>query len=45
MGNDAALAVMSTKPRMIYDFFKQLFAQVPPDLKQNRIYMQFHPYL
>ena len=25
MGNDAALAVMSTKPRMIYDFFKQQF--------------------
>ena len=32
MGNDSALAVLSDKPRMIYDYFKQLFAQVtnPP---------------
>jgi len=32
MGNDAALAVMSNKPRLIFDYFKQLFAQVtnPP---------------
>lgn len=32
MGNDAALAVMSKRPRMLFDFFKQLFAQVtnPP---------------
>lgn len=28
MGNDTALAVMSDKPRMLYDYFKQLFAQV-----------------
>lgn len=28
MGNDAALAVLSDKPRMIYDYFRQLFAQV-----------------
>ncbi len=28
MGNDAALAVMSSKPRMLYDYFKQRFAQV-----------------
>jgi glutamate synthase (NADPH/NADH) large chain len=28
MGNDAALACMSDKSRMIYDYFKQLFAQV-----------------
>ena len=28
MGNDAALAVMSDRPRMLYDYFKQLFAQV-----------------
>ena len=32
MGNDAALAVMSKQPRLIFDYFKQLFAQV------------FHPY-
>mmetsp|Transcript_14199 Transcript_14199/g.20992 ORF Transcript_14199/g.20992 Transcript_14199/m.20992 type:complete len:1591 (-) Transcript_14199:142-4914(-) len=32
MGNDAALAVLSEKPRQIFDYFKQLFAQVtnPP---------------
>ena len=28
MGNDAALAVMSDRPRPLYDYFKQLFAQV-----------------
>ncbi len=32
MGTDTALAVLSDKPRMLYDYFKQLFAQVtnPP---------------
>ena len=32
MGNDAALAVLSDKPQLIYNYFKQLFAQVtnPP---------------
>lgn len=32
MGNDSALACLSDKPRMIYDYFKQLFAQItnPP---------------
>ena len=32
MGNDATLAVLSKQPRMLYDYFKQLFAQVtnPP---------------
>ncbi|MCX7847584.1 MAG: glutamate synthase large subunit [bacterium] len=32
MGNDAALAVLSNKPRLLFDYFKQLFAQVtnPP---------------
>jgi glutamate synthase domain-containing protein 2/glutamate synthase domain-containing protein 1/glutamate synthase domain-containing protein 3 len=32
MGNDAALAVLSQRPRLLYDYFKQLFAQVtnPP---------------
>ncbi len=28
MGNDASLACLSDKARMIYDYFKQLFAQV-----------------
>ena len=32
MGTDAALAVLSSRPRMLYDYFKQGFAQVtnPP---------------
>ncbi len=32
MGNDSALAVLSARPRLLYDYFKQLFAQVtnPP---------------
>ncbi|MFA5975109.1 MAG: glutamate synthase large subunit [Elusimicrobiota bacterium] len=32
MGDDTPLAVLSDKPRLIYDYFKQLFAQVtnPP---------------
>ena len=32
MGNDTALAVLSEKPRLLFDYFKQLFAQVtnPP---------------
>lgn len=32
MGNDSALAVLSDKPQLLYNYFKQLFAQVtnPP---------------
>jgi glutamate synthase (ferredoxin) len=32
MGNDAALAVLSDKPKLLYNYFRQLFAQVtnPP---------------
>jgi len=32
MGNDAAIAALSEKPRLVYDYFTQLFAQVtnPP---------------
>ncbi len=32
MGNDTPLAVLSNQPRLVYDYFKQLFAQVtnPP---------------
>ena len=32
MGNDAALAVLSDRPQLLYNYFKQLFAQVtnPP---------------
>src|SRR6202012_6169955 len=29
MGNDAPLAAMASQPRIIYDYFRQLFAQVP----------------
>lgn len=28
MGNDSAIACLSDQPRMVYDYFKQLFAQV-----------------
>lgn len=28
MGNDAPLACMSKKPQLVFDYFKQLFAQV-----------------
>jgi len=28
MGNDAALACLSDQPRMLYDYFRQMFAQV-----------------
>ena len=32
MGTDTPLAVLSDRPRLLYDYFKQLFAQVtnPP---------------
>jgi len=32
MGTDTSLAVLSSRPRLLYDYFKQLFAQVtnPP---------------
>src|SRR5207245_1283023 len=37
MGTDTALAVLSDKPRPLYDYFKQLFAQVTnPPLDQIR---------
>ncbi len=37
MGTDTALAVLSERPRPLYDYFKQLFAQVTnPPLDQIR---------
>ncbi|HBH00455.1 MAG TPA: glutamate synthase large subunit, partial [Candidatus Rokubacteria bacterium] len=37
MGTDTALAVLSDRPRILYDYFKQLFAQVTnPPLDQIR---------
>ena len=42
MGNDAALAVLSNRPRLLFDYFKQLFAQVtnpPIDSDRERLVM------
>ncbi len=42
MGNDAALAVLSDKPQLLYGYFKQLFAQVtnpPVDCIREEIIM------
>src|SRR6056297_2659984 len=37
MGNDSALACLSDKPRMLYDYLKQLFAQVTnPSIDSSR---------
>jgi glutamate synthase (NADPH/NADH) large chain len=48
MGNDAALAVMSRKPRMLYDYFKQRFAQVtnpPIDSIREEVIMALECYI
>ncbi|MBN2738439.1 MAG: glutamate synthase large subunit [Spirochaetales bacterium] len=48
MGNDTPLAVLSTKPRMLYDYFKQLFAQVtnpPIDSIREEIIMSLESYI
>ena len=48
MGNDAALAVLSDKPRMLYDYFKQLFAQVtnpPIDSIREEVVMSLECYI
>jgi len=42
MGNDAALAVLSDRPQLLYNYFKQLFAQVtnpPVDALREEIIM------
>ncbi len=42
MGNDAPLAVLSDRPQLLYDYFKQLFAQVtnpPVDAIREEIIM------
>ena len=36
MGNDSALACLSDQPRMLYDYFRQLFAQVTNPAKSCR---------
>jgi glutamate synthase (NADPH/NADH) large chain len=48
MGNDSALAVLSDKPRMIYDYFRQLFAQVtnpPIDSIREEVIMSLECYV
>ena len=48
MGNDSALACLSDKPRMIYDYFKQLFAQVtnpPIDSIREEVIMSLECYI
>ena len=48
MGNDAALACLSDQPRMLYDYFKQLFAQVtnpPIDSIREEVIMSLECYV
>jgi glutamate synthase (NADPH/NADH) large chain len=48
MGNDSALACLWDQPRMIYDYFKQLFAQVtnpPIDSIREEIIMSLECYI
>jgi glutamate synthase (NADPH/NADH) large chain len=48
MGNDAPLAVLSDHPRLIYDYFKQLFAQVtnpPIDSIREEVIMSLGSYI
>jgi glutamate synthase (NADPH) large chain len=48
MGNDSMLAVLSDKPRMLYDYFRQLFAQVtnpPIDSIREEIIMSLECYV
>jgi glutamate synthase (NADPH/NADH) large chain len=48
MGNDSVLAVLSDKPRMLYDYFRQLFAQVtnpPIDSIREEVIMSLECYV
>ncbi len=48
MGNDAALAALSRRPRLLFDFFKQLFAQVtnpPIDPIREELVMSLMTYI
>ena len=48
MGNDSALACLSDQPRMLYDYFRQLFAQVtnpPIDSIREEIIMSLECYV
>ncbi len=48
MGNDVALACLSEQPRLLYDYFKQWFAQVtnpPIDSIRERVIMSIGSYI
>jgi len=48
MGNDTPLACLSDKPRLLYDYFKQLFAQVtnpPIDSIREEVVMSLESYI
>ncbi|MBS0617730.1 MAG: glutamate synthase large subunit, partial [Spirochaetes bacterium] len=48
MGTDAALAVLSEKPQLLYRYFKQLFAQVtnpPVDAIREELVMELTTYI
>jgi glutamate synthase (NADPH) large chain len=48
MGDDASLACLSDKPRLLYDYFKQLFAQVtnpPVDSIREEVIMSLECYI
>ena len=48
MGNDQTLAVLSDKPRLLYDYFKQMFAQVtnpPIDPLREEIIMSLQTFI
>lgn len=48
MGNDSALACLSEQPKLIYDYFRQLFAQVtnpPIDPIREKIVMSLECYV
>ena len=48
MGNDAALAALSNRPQLLFDYFKQLFAQVtnpPIDPLREELVMSLMSYI
>lgn len=48
MGNDVALACMAEQPRLVYEYFRQLFAQVtnpPIDPLREKIVMSLEAYV
>lgn len=48
MGNDSALACLATQPRMLYEYFRQLFAQVtnpPIDPIREAVVMSLEAYI